>query len=122
MTLPLFADDSAVTALPVPVLYTGVHEQAVSVQLVFQPSVVTHTYWPPVTHTSGFCWSGTSGVTNRAFGSQSDLGVTPTSAWPTQVGLTKSAKQCPPSVEEYIVPSVYSPTMLLPFCGSTTTS
>ena len=28
----------------------------------------------------------------------------------------------PPSVEEYIVPSVYSPTSLLAFCGSTITS
>ena len=28
----------------------------------------------------------------------------------------------PPSVDEYVVPSVYSPTMLLAFCGSTITS
>src|SRR5215469_8854490 len=122
MVLPLFAEDSAVTAWPAPVLNTGVHEQAASVQLVFQPAVVTHTYWPPVAHTFAFCWSCTSGVTNLAAGSQSGLGLTPTVAWPTQVGLTVSKNECPPSVEEYIVPSVYSPTMSLPFCGLTITS
>ena len=93
-----------------------------SVQLVCQPAVVTQTYSPPVSQTFLFCWSGTSGVTNRAAGSQSDLGVSPTVACATQVGLTSSANEWPPSVEEYIVPSVYSPTRLLAFCGSTMTS
>src|SRR5579862_2465929 len=122
MMLPAPAEDRAVTAWPAPRLYTGVQEQALSVQLVCQPDVVTQTYWPPMSQTFLFCWSGTSGVTNRAAGSQSDLGVSPTVACATQVGETSSANEWPPSVEEYMVPSVYSPTRLLAFCGSTMTS
>ena len=37
-------------------------------QLVFQPSWLTHTYSPPVIQVLAFCWSGTSGVTNRIDG------------------------------------------------------
>ena len=83
-----------------------------SVQAVFHPSMLTQTNSPPISHTFVFCRSGTRGVTNRAAGSQSGLGVTPVVAWPTQVGEMKSLKVWPPSVLVYIVPSVYSPTIL----------
>ena len=94
------------------------------VQLVFQPAVLTHTYWPPSSQMLAFCWSGTTGVTNRAPGSQSGLGPpeSPVMTWASQVGLTKSANECPPLVEEYIVPSTYSPIQLLALAGSTITS
>src|SRR5579872_44622 len=122
MMLPAPAEDKAVTAWPAPVSKTLVQEHAVSVQLVCQPAVLTQTSRPPMSQTFLFCWSGTTGVTNRAPASQSGLGVRPTVACATQVGETKSANEWPPSVEEYIVPSVYSPTRLLAFCGSTMTS
>ena len=80
MVRPPPAEDSAVTAWPAPVSNTGLQEHDVSVQLVFQPALVTHTSCPPVSHTFLFCWSIVSGVTNRAFGSQSARGVTPTVA------------------------------------------
>jgi hypothetical protein len=46
----------------------------------------------------------------------------PTVACAAHVGLTRSANEWPPSVDEYIVPSVDSPTMLFAFLGSTITS
>src|ERR1700757_4291890 len=100
MIWPLSADDSAVTALPAPVSNTGVQSQAESVHDVPQPFVVTQTSSPPVTHVVGTCWSWTMGVTNRAFGSQSGRGVSPTVACPTHVGLRKELNVCPPSVVE----------------------
>src|SRR5229473_6304451 len=101
MIAPPLADESAVTALPDPVSYTFDHEQAEFVQLVFHPSAVTQTYLPPMSHTFLFCWSWIIGVTNRALGSQSGRGppLNPVIACDTQVGLTKSANEWPPSVE-----------------------
>jgi hypothetical protein len=104
MTLPLPVEDSAVTELPAPRSYTFCQEQVLSVQTVFQPAVLTQTSSPPMTQTSAFCWSCISGVQNRAPGSQSDRRAIPTAAWPLQVGVRKSAKVCPPSVEEYVAP------------------
>src|SRR5579859_2105799 len=104
MTWPLPVEDSAVTELPAPRSYSFCQEHVVSVQVVFQPAVLTHTSWPPMTHTFTFCWSGMSGVRKRGSGSQSGRGVTPTVAWPAQVGDRKSANEWPPSVEEYAAP------------------
>src|SRR6266568_1285148 len=90
ITPPPFADESAVTAWPEPVSNTFCHEeQSVSVQLVFQPSLLTQTNRPPISQTFAFCWSWMSGVTNLAAGSQPGLGVSPSVSWPTHVGLTK---------------------------------
>src|ERR1700745_1101591 len=104
MILPPLAEDRAVTALFAPVSNTLVHEQALSVQLVFQPAVLTHTYRPPSSQTLLRCWSWMTGVTNRALGSQPGLGVSPSmAACAKQVGLTKSANECPPSAGGNIV-------------------
>src|SRR5215469_4192949 len=123
MMPPLLADDSAVTALPPPVSNTDVQEQAVLVHAVFHPSVDTQTSSPPISQVLAFCWSWVIGVQNLAFGSQSDLGPpgSPVMLWAAQVGLTKSANECPPSVVLYIVPSTYSPARLFAFAGSTIT-
>jgi len=55
-------------------------------QDVFQPSVETIRL-AAADPVSGFCWSGTSGMTNLGFGSQFAFGVWPTVAWPSQVKL-----------------------------------
>src|SRR5579862_7828859 len=112
MMPPPFAEDRAVIALPAPVSYTLCHEHAVFVQAVFQPSEVTHTSSPPVSQTFLFCWSMVSGVTNRAAGSQSARGPPerPVIDWAAHVGLMKSLNAWPPLVDEYMVPSTYSPT------------
>src|SRR5215469_1488670 len=122
MILPPPADDNAGTAWPAPVANTGVQEQAVSVHAVFQPAELTQTDSPPSSHTFVFCWSGTIGVTNRAAGSQPGRWLIPVMDCAAQVGLTKSLNECPPSTEEYIVPSTYSPTRLFAFDGSMMTS
>ena len=51
-------------------------------QEVFQPLVETHTSSPPPIQVLAFCWSWTSGMTNRGAGSQFAFGVWPTVAWP----------------------------------------
>src|SRR5215469_437368 len=121
MVLPPLTEDSAVTEWPAPVLKTGVQEQAASVQVVFQPSWETQTNLPPSTQVLASCWSGASGVQNRAAGSQSDRGVTPTMPWPAQVGGAE-VKEWPPSVLRYTVPSTYSPVTSFALLGLMTTS
>src|SRR6266704_1533408 len=69
-----FAIDSWVTEWPEPLLPTMCQSQDLEPQVVFQPWVSSHTYWPPATHVVGFVWSASNGATNRGAGSHG-LGV-----------------------------------------------
>ena len=91
-------------------------------QLVFQPSWLTQTYSPPVIQALVFCPSGTSGVTNRIDGSHPGSSAPIVVSCASQPGLTSLLNAWPPLVDEYIVPSVYSPTIRLALPGSTITS
>src|SRR5579859_363326 len=125
MIWPPLADESAVTALPLPVSKTFCHVHGSLVlgpQVDFQPAVETHTSCPPMTQVFASCWSCISGVTNRVEASQPLRPLRPNRNSDSHAGLTKFANVCPPSVVRYIAPSTYSPAKLLPFCGSTITS
>jgi hypothetical protein len=124
MVLPPPVEASALTAWLAPVSYAGVQEHAVLVHPVFQPSWDTQTNSPPVTQVLMSVWSGTTGVQNRAAGSQFAVGppASPVISCAAHMGEMKSLNECPPSVDVYIVPLVYSPTMLFPLLGSVVTS
>src|SRR5690242_17011170 len=121
MIWPPLADESAVTALPLPVSNTFCHVHgsvSLGPQVVFQPAVETHTCLPPMTHVFASCWSWISGVTNRAEESQPVRPFSPNRFSASHLGLTKFVKVCPPSVVRYIAPSTYSPAKLFAFWGS----